>query len=650
MCGIYGIWSERGCSEGKTFLHSAGAAIAYRGPDHQGDWYDPNVQVGLGHRRLAILDLSPAGNQPMHSSDGRYVITFNGEIYNFASLKAELIKQGHRFRGESDTEVMLAAFWEWGIKSAVQKLVGMFAFAVWDRREHQLTLGRDRFGEKPLYYGWLDTTFLFGSELKALQAHQHWQGRLNRQALALLLRYSYIPAPHSIYQGIYKLLPGTLLQLDCPNPSTRPEPASYWTMAAAIEQGQQYPFQGNASTAIDQLETLLKTTIQQQMVADVPLGAFLSGGIDSSTVVALMQAQSTRPVKTFTIGFQESAYDEAQEAQAVAHHLDTEHTELYVTPADALAAIPQLPSLYDEPFADPSQIPTFLLSQLTKQQVTVSLSGDGGDELFGGYNRYLWADRLWRQTGWLPTAGRQAIAQLLKQRSPQAWDTSWQSLPFLPSPLQQRLPGEKLHKLANALAATTPEKLYTRLVSHWDTPLSLVTGVEHEASTVLSDSTPWSTNDSFIPWMMYLDSQMYLPGDILTKVDRAAMGVSLETRIPFLDHRVVEFAQTLPMSYKIRQGTGKWILRQVLNRYVPTTLIDRPKMGFSVPISDWLRGPLRDWGSDLLNRDRLQAQGFLNAEPIQQAWSTHLTGNQNLQYPLWNVLCFQAWLDTYAAS
>jgi asparagine synthase (glutamine-hydrolysing) len=634
----------------QEFLAKAGAALFHRGPDHQGTWFDPTVNVGLGHRRLAILDLSPQGQQPMQSADGRYVLTFNGEIYNFAELKADLLRLGHGFRGTSDTEVMLAAFSQWGLEAAIQKCVGMFAFALWDRADQVLSLCRDRFGEKPLYYGWLGSTFLFGSELKALQAHPLWQGLLNRPALALLLRYSYIPAPHSIYQNIYKLPPGTWLRLESGNPSSRPTPQRYWSMSAAIEQGQQQPFSGGEAAAITQLENLLQSTMRQQMVADVPLGAFLSGGLDSSTVVALMQSQSRRPIKTFTVGFQEAAYNEAQAARAVAHHLGTDHTELYVTPTEAQAIIPQLSTLYDEPFADPSQIPTFLISQLAKQQVTVSLSGDGGDEIFGGYNRYLWADRLWRKVGWLPPVGRRAIAQLIKQRSPQAWDSSWKNLPFLPAQLQQRLPGEKLHKLANALAASTPEMLYTRLVSHWDNPFNLVQGIDQEAATVLSDRTPWSATNDFIPWMMYLDTQMYLPGDILTKVDRAAMGVSLETRIPFLDHRVVEFAQALPMSYKIRQGKGKWLLRQVLNHYVPTALIDRPKMGFSVPISDWLRGPLRDWGGDLLNQDRLKSQGFLNAEPVHQAWLTHLSGAQNLQYPLWNVLCFQAWLDTYDVS
>lgn len=645
MCGIYGTWSEDDASWLPSFLKTAGSVLSHRGPDHQGDWYDPAAQVGFGHRRLAILDLSPHGDQPMRSVDGRYVITFNGEIYNFSILKADLMKRGHYFRGESDTEVLLAAFCEWGIDAAVQKFVGMFAFALWDSKTRKLTLARDRLGEKPLYYGWINSTFIFGSELKVFQTHPHWHGKLDRQALALFLRYSYVPAPHSIFQGVYKLLPGTLLYLESAH--SQPTPQPYWSMADAVQQGQQHPFIGSRVAAIDQLDALLQSTIQQQMVADVPLGAFLSGGIDSSTVVALMQAQSSQPIKTFTIGFQETAYDEAKSAQAIAHYLGTDHTELYVTPAQTQAVIPYLPTLYDEPFADPSQLPTFLIAQLAKQQVTVSLSGDGGDEIFGGYNRYLWADRLWRRVACLPRSIRQGIANILTHYSPKFWDQLWHNLPFLPTQLQQRLPGEKLHKLARALDAVKPEELYAHLVSHWYDPAAIVQGIEQVNPLLANLPNPWSPNHNFIEWMMYVDTQMYLPGDILTKVDLAAMGVSLETRIPFLDHRVVAFAQTLPLSYKVYRGQGKWLLRQVLYRHIPSELIDRPKMGFGVPISDWLRGPLRNWTEDMLNANRLKQQGFLDPDMIRKAWLVHLSGVQNLQYPLWNVLCFQSWLEQY---
>ena len=651
MCGIYGIWAEAPEITSRNFLVKAGIALLHRGPDHQGKWFDPVSNVGLGHCRLAILDLSPQGHQPMQSADGRYVLTFNGEIYNFAELKADLACLGHSFRSTSDTEVMLAALSEWGLEAAIRKFVGMFAFALWDRADKSLYLCRDRFGEKPLYYGWLGQTLVFGSEIKALQAHPQWQGQIDRQSLTLFLRHSYIPAPYSIYQDVYKLPPGTLLRLQTPSPSPRPTPQPYWSMATATTAGQQSPFEGNANEAVEHLDQLLRTTIRQQMVADVPLGAFLSGGIDSSTVTALMQAQSSRPIKTFTVGFHEADYNEAEVAKMVARHLGTDHTELYVTAKEAQAVIPQLPALYDEPFADPSQIPTFLIAQLARQQVTVSLSGDGGDEIFGGYNRYLWAGRIWQQVGGIPPRVRQAIAQLITRRSPQSWNHTWKQLsPLLPKSLNQRLPGEKLHKLAIALASDSQEDMYRRLVSQWQSPTDLVLGVKQEPSTPLTEPSQWPEQQDFIPWMMYLDTITYLPDDILAKVDRAAMGVSLETRIPFLDHQVVEFVSTLPLSFKIRQGQGKWLLRQVLYRYVSPALIERPKMGFSVPIGNWLRGPLRDWAAALLDADRLQREGFLNADLVQQQWQRHLSGQENLQYPLWNVIIFQAWLENYGTT
>lgn len=646
MCGIYGIWANAPETISREFLAQAGTALLHRGPDHQGIWFDPEINLGLGHRRLAILDLSPQGQQPMQSTDSRYVLTFNGEIYNFAELKADLVQLGHTFRGTSDTEVMLAAFSEWGLKATIQKCVGMFAFALWDRAERVLSLGRDRLGEKPLYYGWLGQSLIFGSELKALKAHPHWESRVDRQALALFLRHSYIPAPYSIYQGIYKLPPGTILQLRSTCPSPLPKPQPYWSMSNVIAWGQRHPFVGSTQDAIDQLDSLLSTTIQQQMVADVPLGAFLSGGIDSSTVTALMQAQSSQPIKTFTVGFYEADYNEAAGAKAVAQHLGTQHTELYVTPAETRQIIPELPILYDEPFADPSQIPTFLIAQLARQQVTVSLSGDGGDEIFGGYNRYLWAKRIWQQMGWLPPQLRAAIAHQLSHFSPHTWNQIWQAIaPVLPGALNQRLPGEKLHKLASVLASRTPQSMYVGLVSQWQSPVELVQGITQEPPTMLNDSSPWPRQRDFSAWMMYLDAITYLPDDILTKVDRAAMGVSLETRIPFLDHRIVEFANTLPIDFKIQSGQGKWLLRQVLYRYIPPALIERPKMGFSVPIGDWLRASMREWTESLLCSEQLQNQGFLNPKLIRQTWESHLSGEKNHQYPLWNIIMFQAWLE-----
>lgn len=647
MCGITGFWQDD--QQAGDVLNSIADQMAntltHRGPDSQGLWTDPETGLALGHRRLAIVDLSPQGHQPMQSENGRYVLTFNGEIYNFQDLRQQLITLGHHFRGYSDTEVMLAAFVQWGIVSSVQKFVGMFAFALWDREERTLSLGRDRLGEKPLYYGWMGETFLFASELKALKAHPHWQGIIDRDVLTLILRYNYIPAPYSIYQNIYKLPPGTLLTIPTSNPHPRPEPQAYWSMASTVTEGKGHLFTGSETDAVAQLDHLLRDAIAQQMLADVPLGAFLSGGVDSSTVVALMQVQSRQPIKTFTIGFYETAYNEANDAKAVAQHLGTDHTELYVTPEEALAVIPKLPTLYDEPFSDSSQIPTFLVSQLARQHVTVSLSGDGGDELFGGYNRYFWANQIWQRVGWLPEPMRGFIAQLVTARSPEAWNATFQQLnPILPKPLQQRLAGDKLHKLAMVLKARNPETLYRYLVSHWSDSASVVLGAS-EPKTAITDATRWVDLPSFSQWMMYLDAITYLPGDILTKVDRAAMGVSLETRVPFLDHHVVEFAHTLPLNFKIRQGQGKWLLRQVLYQYVPQSLIERPKMGFGVPLDRWLRHELRDWAEDLLSEHRLRQDEFFDPKPIRQKWEEHLSGSRNWQYHLWDVLMFQSWLE-----
>ena len=624
-------------------VRSMVAAIRYRGPDDSGVWCDERAGIGLGHARLSILDLSPEGHQPMVSVSGRYVIVFNGEVYNFAELRSELEIVGQKFRGHSDTEIMLAAFEEWGIEKAVPRFVGMFAFALWDRHTRTLTLGRDRLGEKPLYYGWQGETLLFGSELKALRAHPAFMAEVDRNALALLLRHNYIPAPYSIYQGISKLLPGCLLTVSLSQ--RNPRIAPYWSGKQAIEAGVTHPFEGSESTAVSALEALLKDAVGQQMVADVPLGAFLSGGVDSSTVVALMQAQSSRPVKTFTVGFHEEGYDEAPHAKSVARHLGTEHTELYVMPKEAMSVIPRLPVLYDEPFSDSSQIPTFLVSELARRHVTVSLSGDGGDELFGGYNRYFWATNIWRRVGWAPQPMRSALAGALMALPPSAWNGVFMSLSrFLPVGWRYANPGDKLHKLAEVLAVRTPEEIYLGLVSHWKQPTEVVRG-SHEPPTVLTDPARWADLPDFEQRMMYLDQMTYLPDDILTKVDRAAMGVSLETRVPFLDHRVVEFAWSLPLSMKIRHGQGKWLLRQVLYRHVPKELMERPKMGFGVPIDMWLRGPLKGWAEELLDEARLQREGYFNPRPIRRKWAEHLTGRRNWSYYLWDVLMFQAWLE-----
>lgn len=626
--------------------------LVHRGPDDEGSFVDEAAGLALGFRRLSIIDLSPEGHQPMTSKDGRHVLIFNGEIYNFQELRRELEKLGHHWRGHSDTEVMLAAFTEWGFEPAIKLFNGMFALALWDKRERVLHLTRDRIGEKPLYYGFSGSTFLFGSELKALRAHPEFKAEINRDALALFLRYNYIPAPYSIYQGIYKLTPGTYLLLDerASSLGQLPEPLPYWSAREAAETGTASPFEGTEAEATRELEALLTDAVGLRMVADVPLGAFLSGGVDSSTVVALMQAQSSQPVRTFSIGFTEEAYNEARHARAVAEHLKTDHTELYVTPEDAMAVIPRLPALYDEPFSDSSQIPTFLVSQLARRHVTVSLSGDGGDELFAGYNRYLLGESVWNKISWMPKGSRAVAAGALTTVSPRAWDRAFTGLkPFLPSRLQHQRPGDRLHKLAEILTVPDVEAMYMNIVSHWKQPTRLVPG-SSEPRTILTDEKHWANLPGIIQRMMYLDAVTYLPDDILVKVDRASMGVSLEARVPFLDHRVFEFSWRLPLSLKIREGQSKWPLRQILYKHVPPRLIERPKMGFGIPVGEWLRGPLRDWAESLLDEGRLKREGLLNPEPVRRKWEEHLRGVRNWQYYIWDVLMFQGWLEEEAKS
>ncbi len=646
MCGIAGFWNtERQISTEKigNIVQNMCQSLIHRGPDDSGSWVDGEVGIGLGHRRLSILDLSPEGHQPMLSANGRYVIVFNGEVYNFPELRKQLQSLGYSFRGHSDTEVMLSSFCEWGVLEATKRFNGMFAFALWDRQERVLHLGRDRIGEKPLYYGWRGNTLIFASELKAFRAYPHSQPEINRDALALFLRFAYIPAPYSIYEGIYKLPPATLLSWN--GNTTHPQPLNYWSAKIAAESGVASPFTGSENEAIAHLEALLKDAVKMRMVADVPLGAFLSGGIDSSTVVALMQAQSQRPVKTFSIGFHEPDYNEAEYAKAIAQHLGTDHTELYVTANQALAVIPKLPSLYDEPFADASQVPTFLVSQLARNHVTVSLSGDAGDELFAGYNRYFWGRTIWQKIGWIPKALRHSTAKALTTVSPQTWNRGFAVVnTILPTKLKITTASNQLHKLANIFTVTSPDMMYAALVSHWREPQAVVIG-SSQLSTWMRDALNLSTSlPDFTERMMYWDLINYLPNDILVKLDRASMAVSLEGRIPFLDHRIVEFAWQVPLSMKIRGNQGKWLLRQVMYKYVPQELIERPKMGFNIPIDSWLRGPLREWAEDLLDESRLQREGYLNPRPIRQKWHEHLTGDFNWQDDLWNVLMFQAWL------
>jgi asparagine synthase (glutamine-hydrolysing) len=652
MCGIAGyLGYSAHAQRAELILRSMGDTIAHRGPDDSGVWFDPDAGVGLSHRRLSVLDLSPAGHQPMVSASGRYVFVFNGEIYNHQLLR-NLLDDVHSFShnwcGRSDTETLLAGFDVWGIKATIEKTVGMFAFAVWDKNTRTLTLGRDRAGEKPLYYGWQGDTFLFGSELKALRAHPAFNAEVDRNALTLLLRQCYIPAPYSIYQGIQKLMPGHFVQIPLRGDVARSknvQPASYWRMNDAVEKGLANPFRGSPDAAIDELESQLSASISDQMLADVPLGAFLSGGVDSSTIIALMQAQSPQPVRTFTIGFDEVGYDEATHAKAVAKHLGTDHTELYVRPEDALAVIPRLPSIYCEPFADSSQLPTFLVSQMAKRHVTVALSGDGGDELFGGYNRYLAARKVWGAVQGMPRFVRHAAAGFFRALPPAGWDKLFETVrPILPKRLQLSIPGEKARKLADVLSLSDGHAFYRQLTSHWTDPASVVIGAS-EPPILISTPNAWPKTDSLEHAMMAMDAQTYMADDILTKVDRAAMAVSLETRVPMLDHRVVELAWRMPLAYKIRDGQGKWLLRQVLYRHVPKDLIERPKMGFGIPLDSWLRGPLLDWAESLLDEQRLRREGYFHPEPIRTMWAEHLSGKHNWQYHLWNVLMFQAWLD-----
>ena len=599
--------------------------IIHRGPDDAGTWADPAAGLALGFRRLSIVDLSPAGHQPMVSASGRFVIAFNGEIYNHRALRAEVAPPPQGYRGHSDTEVLLAAVEQWGVEAAVRRFVGMFAFALWDRQERRLHLCRDRLGERPLYYGCVGGTLLFGSELKALEAHPGWQGEIDRDVLPLLLRYDYIPTPFSIYRGIRKLTPGTLLTLDRPDSAAAPVP--YWSAREAMERGSREVFSGDLTAAADRLDTLLRATIRDQMVADVPVGAMLSGGIDSSMIVALMQRESTRPVRTFTIGFHEQSgeVNEAPFAKDVARHLGTDHTELYLTPQDALNVIPRLPALYDEPFADVSGIPTFLVSEMARRQVTVCLSGDGGDELFAGYHRHFYARGIWDRVGWLPHPARRAAAALMMATAP-----------LLPM-------GRKIEKLAEVIDAPDANGLYPRFMSHWRDPGACVPGAI-EPRTPMLDEGRVKLPD-FISEMQCLDMTGYLPDCILVKTDRAAMGVSLELRVPFLDHRVLEFAASLPIAMKLHQGQGKHVLRTLLHRYVPRALVDRPKWGFVVPLGTWLRGSLREWAESLLDPARLRREGWFDPAPIRAQWNEHLSGRRDRVASLWSVLMFQAWLD-----
>jgi asparagine synthase (glutamine-hydrolysing) len=624
--------------------------IIHRGPDDEGFWIDENYRVAIGHRRLSVLDLSSAGHQPMHSTSGQYIIAFNGEIYNHLELRVRLdneSKSAIEWNGHSDTETLLLCFEIWGVDATLQAIKGMFVIALYDTKHNSLYLIRDRMGEKPLYYGWSGDTFLFGSELKALKAFQGFSGEVDRNALALFLKYDYVPSPFSIYKGISKLSQGSYIKISMVNDGWSQEcvssPNYYWSMSEVAKSGKGVnKFHGSEKDAIQELDNLLSRSIKQQMLSDVPLGAFLSGGIDSSIVAALMQKQSKNKIKTFTIGFNEKNYNEAEYAKEVALHLGTDHTELYVSPEQAIDIISRLPKVYDEPFADSSQIPTFLVSEMAKQHVTVALSGDGGDELFGGYNRYFMANRIWKKIEKIPFTIRKLISRGITFLSPKVWDSLINSVfKFLPSGFRMSHPGDKIYKLSKILLSDNIYNVYDGLVSHWDNSFEVVIGCKEKTSKPDQDTYFSHPEDE----MMLLDSTTYLPDDILVKVDRAAMSVSLETRAPFLDKNVVEFAWQLPFNMKIRDSQGKWILKKILDQYVPRELVDRPKMGFGVPIDSWLRDPLRDWAEDLLSEQRLKDDGYFHVESIREKWNEHLSGHRNWQYHLWSVLMFQMWLD-----
>jgi asparagine synthase (glutamine-hydrolysing) len=651
MCGITGIVDRAVSSEelGQR-VRRMNSTLRHRGPDGSDTWLDAEHGVGFGHTRLAIIDLTADGRQPMRSHSGRFVITYNGEVYNFKALRAQLGQLGRIFRGHSDTEVVLEAIEQWGLRSSIERFVGMFAFALWDRQLRTLTLVRDRIGKKPLYYCINGGRVLFASELKALQAVPGFATTLDAQALGEYFKYHYIPAPLTIYRGTRKLLPGSLVTIDCAQAApVASAPIRYWSPAAVFAAAREQPFRGTEDEALEQLEPLLQDAVRLRMVADVPLGAFLSGGVDSSAIVAHMQSVSSRPVRTFTIGTKEGTYDEAEHAAAVAKHLGTEHSELYVESRDALEIIPRLPIIYDEPFADSSQIPTFLVSRLARQHVTVGLSGDGGDEVFVGYNRYLLADRLRRFVARLPPGMVRVANGFTRRVSPASWLSLLEGLRWLlPGRLRDSKADDRLTTLARMLGAKWPWGIYEALTCHWDEDSFIVLSTQEQA--VRSDDSPHSAGEratwsSLAAEMAVADQSSYLPDDILVKVDRASMAASLEARAPFLDHRLIEFTARLPTSMNLVGGIGKRLLRRSLYRYVPRELVERPKTGFGVPIDYWLRNELRDWAEELLSERRLKAEGVINARPIREAWRRHLVGNRQEHHRLWSVLMFQSWLE-----
>lgn len=635
MCGLAGFIDLGRSMPGAVLQRTAVAmadTIRHRGPDDGGVWADAAAGVAIGFRRLAIVDLSPAGHQPMVSASGRFVIAYNGEIYNAAELRAELEAKGTRFRSHSDTEVVLEACAAWGTEVAVRRFLGMFAFVLWDREDRSLSLVRDRLGIKPLYWGRHGQTIFFGSQPKAFFEHPSWRPEICRDTLAAFLRFSYVPAAASIFRGMAQLRPGHIGRVD--NTGKFSE-IHYWDIAGVARYGIAHRIELSDVEAIDHLEGLLQDSVSRRMIADVPLGAFLSGGVDSSLVAALMQAMGRQATKTFAIGFTDDDYNEAPYAKVVAKHLGTDHHELYVEPRHALEVIPRLQDWFDEPFADSSQIPTYLVSQLARQHVTVSLSGDGGDELFAGYTRYAQAEQMRGHAHCIPRLIREPMGGALTA-----------GLRLLPASLRARRTSRRLGELADLMRRSGEDRMYRALLTMWDDPVALA-GAERETNSELWTGGLARTVPDFAERMTFIDTVAYLPGDILTKVDRASMATALEARVPLLDHRVVEFAWSLPRHMKVRNMQTKWLLREVLYRHVPKELIERPKMGFGVPIGRWLRGPLREWAEDLLSERRLRVEGLLDPEPIRARWEQHLTGEIDWQYPLWGVLMFQAWHERW---
>jgi asparagine synthase (glutamine-hydrolysing) len=665
MCGIVGVMSKYSFNAEKMLdvVRGMSSAIKHRGPDDCGTWLSNSENIIFAHQRLSVIDLSDTGHQPMLSSSKRYAITFNGEIYNHRILRAELSKKYNiSWQGTSDTETLLATIEQYGIKRALKKIVGMFAFSLWDEHNRELFLVRDRFGEKPLYYGWVGDNFIFASELKALKKFPEFSNDINRDALNQFLRLNYVPSPYSIYTDIYKLEPGSLMciriesfpekfkeaPLDLPIKQKNFEISKWWSLDAVVESGVNNQIL-DIHQANHEIERQLKESVKLQSLSDVPLGSFLSGGIDSSLVSALMQEQSIKPINTFTIGFEDKKYDESVYASAVAKHLGTNHTEVFITSNEARGIIPLLPDMYDEPFADSSQIPTYLVSSIARKQVTVALSGDGADELFGGYNRYTQGPKIWGNLFKIPRSLRQVLGSSIRSIPIAGWDRAGRSLNYLKFGSQNFSQlGNKAHKIATRLKEMdTIDDIYLNPVSEWPRQVDIVKGLSNSGNQL---------NDRFVEAMkllsdpeckmMFLDGKTYLSDDILCKVDRASMSVSLETRAPFLDHRLAELAWRLPLNMKINNGKGKYILRQLLYKYVPKKLIERPKMGFGIPLGQWLRGPLREWAEELLNEKRLEKEGYLNPQPVAEVWKKHLSGKYDYSTRLWAILMFQAWLET----